>query len=408
MSEVEEKRICFLTAQFAVGGADNLLMSVCSHLVAQGCKIVIYSAIPGRNPRLEERCHALGIEVRYAVGMGMRGRIVLNHLKYSRSLLSRCLDSRFDRSEIFEQVRDNHRTVMERHINPGYISRFVRRVQLDHKKEPFSAISGFHSTLLPALYALKQRTGIPVYYTEISSPKYRSTRACEGLAAAGRYLNALDHVIVPSPRIEAELQEFEGLGRPATVIPFVVDLPPFEYRPPERAARTFGIIARLSREKNQDVLIRALPLVRKRVPDARLVLIGTGPQEREYHALAQNLNVDQYIEWIPSFDRLEQVIDKIDIVTLISDVEGMPLTIMEALFFGKPIVATGVGSVPDMVLTGENGFVVDKNPDEIADKIIQLLSNHQLIRSMSKRSRQIFESSYANETVNRKILEVYD
>lgn len=383
-------------------------MSVCSHLVAHGCKIVIYSALPGRNPRLEEQCHALGIAVRCAVGRGMRGRIFLNHLKYSRSLLSRCLDSRFDRSEIVEQVRDNHRTVMERHINPGYISRLVKRVQLDHEKEPFSAISGFHSTLLPALYALKQRTDSPVYYTEISSPKYRSTRACDDPAAAGRYLNALDRVIVPSPRIEAELREFEGLGRPAMVIPFVVDLPPFEYRPPVRAARTFGIIARLSREKNQDVLIRALPRVLEQIPDARLVLIGTGPQEREYHALAQELEVEQYIEWIPSFERLEQVIDKIDIVTLISDAEGMPLTLIEALYFGKPIIATAVGSVPDMVLEGQNGYIVSSEDEAfIADKLILLMEKCSLYERLSRESRLLYLENFSPIDVNENILRFY-
>ena len=214
-------------------------------------------------------------------------------------------------------------------------------------------------------------------------------------------------MIVPSPRIEAELQEYEGLSRPATVIPFIVDLPPIDYLPPARAARSYGIIARLSREKNQDVLIRALPRVLEHIPNARLVLIGTGPQVREYHSLAQDLKVEQYIEWIPSFERLEHVIDTIDIVTLISDAEGMPLTILEALYFGKPIIATGVGSIPDMVVPGENGFVVEKDPDEVADRVIELMSNLQLTRSMATRSREISVTRYNREIASQAILRLY-
>ena len=184
-SETEGERICFVTAQFAVGGADNLLMSICSLLAAHGYRIVIYSALPGENPRLEERCRAHGIEIRYAAGRGMRGRIALNHLRYWRTLLSRGIRSRLKTSELLEQVKGNHRMVMERHINPRYISNLAKSVQRDHQREPFSRISGFHPALLPALHSLKQTLGIPVYYTEISSPRYRSVSAHEDRTTIG-------------------------------------------------------------------------------------------------------------------------------------------------------------------------------------------------------------------------------
>lgn len=367
----------------------------------------MYSAFPGTNPQLEEQCQTLGIEVKVASGRWMRNRIVFQHLRHCRLVLACGVRNRFKRSPSIRQILKNHYHVMEQHINPKYLSNLIKRVQLDHQKDPFVSISGFHAVLLPSLYTMKQELDVPVNYTEISSPKYRFECGGTDLNATAQSINALDNVIVPSPRIEVELQKYCGLNHSAIVIPFATELPQYEYSPPVQGARTYGIIARLSREKNQDILIRSLPLVRDRIPDARLILIGTGPQSSEYHSLAQQMGVDRSIEWISSFTKLEQVIEKIDIVTLISDAEGMPLTIIEALYFGKPIIATAVGSIPDMVVPGENGYLVEKDMAELADRIIQIMSNPDLARSMSLSSREIFTRDFSKDGVARQILEVY-
>ncbi|WP_164913760.1 glycosyltransferase family 4 protein [Methanoculleus taiwanensis] len=225
----------------------------------------------------------------------------------------------------------------------------------------------------------------------------------------GVYLNALDGIFVPSSAIGNELHYYEHLASPARVVPFIVDLPARLYSPPDRPARTFGIIARLSPEKNQDVLIRLLPELMRKVPDARLVLVGAGPTEGMLRALAAELGVSDAIEFIPRFDRIDEVIDRIDIVTLLSDVEGMPLTLLEALCYGKPILATAVGSIPDMVIDRYNGYLVDKaDMTGIVEHLVEIMADKECYLAMSENSRRLYADRFEPDVVFEQLLELFE
>jgi glycosyltransferase involved in cell wall biosynthesis len=165
------------------------------------------------------------------------------------------------------------------------------------------------------------------------------------------------------------------------------------------------VIARLSPEKNPDLLIRILKLVKNDFPDAKLILIGTGPLKQQLITIAISLGLLDEVHFVDNFEKIEDVVGLIDIFTLLSDVEGMPLSIIEALYFGKPVIATPVGSIPDMIVDGYNGYIIDKNKiQDIADHIIELMKNFSLYTMMSQNSRLIYESNFDPDTLFSELL----
>jgi glycosyltransferase involved in cell wall biosynthesis len=259
----------------------------------------------------------------------------------------------------------------------------------------------------PLLYWIRILFHITIYYTEISSPKWRSKTVDK--IHDKKYLNSFDTIFVPSKLIGEELITYDGLIKTYTIIPFFIDLPPYCFATPNRTANTFGVIARLSDEKNQDVLIRVLKKVLIKNTKAQLILIGTGPKAQELRNLAHSLGISDQIVFISHFERVEDIIEYIDIVTLCSDAEGMPLTLLEALYFGKPIIGTSVGSIPDMVFNDYNGYIINKYEiDEIADRILKIMENSNLYCKMAINSRELSISQFHTESLFKKLLPYYE
>lgn len=407
----EEKRICIVTAILLTGGSDNLLLSICSRLAAAGYQVTLYAAYPapgnGRYGTLQPAFEELGVEV-VTSPFWVKPLLTAAGLAVCAPVLAAypCFAGfRRDRVMAFYR-RVYHRTIGTR-VDRVYDYILAARIARDHHSRPYALVSGYHGAVCRALYHIKRRLRVPVCYTEISSPLWR--QKMDPNDHMGTYLNAFDAIFVPSSAIGNELREYEHLASPARVVPFIVDLPARSYTPPSRPARTFGIIARLSPEKNQDILVRLLPEIMGKVPDARLILIGAGPTEGMLRTLAVELGVSDAVTFIPRFDRIDEVIDRIDIVTLLSDVEGMPLTLLEALYYGKPILATAVGSIPDMVIDRYNGYLVEKTDvPEIVEHLVEIMTDERHYAAMSENSRRLYAEHFDPDLVFERLRESLD
>jgi glycosyltransferase involved in cell wall biosynthesis len=386
------KHLCFITAILITGGGDKLLQSICPRFKKLGYFITIYAAYPVRgNSSIRSDFEHQGISVKmpppYISKILLMGIGLIPFLP-SFLLYPICFFSLKKSIVFYKKV---YHWVEKNFVNPLFHGFLILRVIYDHHFQKYFIISGNQYAMYPVLYRLKTLLKIPVFYTEISSPKWRALFINQ--INTKKYLNCFNKVFVPSSIIGEELKQYEGLQNKYYKIPFFVDLPEYIYQIPKRSARSFGLIARLSPEKNPDMLIQILKLVKKGIPDAKLILIGTGPLKQQLISIAISLGVLEDIQFIDHFEHIEEVIQKIDIFTLVSDVEGMPLTIIEALYFGKPVIATAVGSIPDMIVDGYNGYIIDKNQIwGIADHIIELMENDSQYKMMSQNSRLLYRS----------------
>jgi len=400
-----ERNLCFVSAILVTGGSDNQIFSICIRLQKLGYGITIYSQLPPTKYGSKKDVFIEnGIRVRHPPAFLKPVIFALGCLRYFPSMAVQFVCLSPHQRWRLRSYRNIHRRIDEEFCRNIYNFILVFRIRLGNFLEHYRLICAYHSSTYKALYQLRAILGIPVFYTEISSPQFRAENSLAERNTA-RYINSFDRIFVPSSVIGEELVRCEDLKKPFDVIPFFINLPPFDYQPPKKPARTFGILARLSREKNHDILIRACAEVRKKIPDAQLIFFGNGPQEREYRQLAEDMGLSDCVSFFGPYQRIEDAINRIDIITLCSDVEGMPLSLLEALYFGKPIIATPVGSVPDMVIHNVNGFIVRKHSvSDIADSVISIMCDQELFRNMSRNSRELYATSFDADAQFEKML----
>jgi glycosyltransferase involved in cell wall biosynthesis len=189
--------------------------------------------------------------------------------------------------------------------------------------------------------------------------------------------HSADHVVVVA---ESQAPQFASRARQVTVIPnAVVDVvvpslmrwPPPEDQVP--AAR-FLCVGRLSPEKGVDILLEALSrLIRSGMP-AALRIVGTGPAERELRRTARNLGIASAVQFVGHAEEVSEFYNCAHCVVLPSYSEGSPNVVLEAIAYGRYVVATNVGGVPDMLGHDGLGCVVQPgSADLLAEAMRQAL-----------------------------------
>ncbi len=224
-----------------------------------------------------------------------------------------------------------------------------------------------------------------------------------------RTLNA-SHLVVAVSRFTASVVE-ERYQVPANrikVLPNGVDPDLFYPEEPAEAykqelaierKKVILTLARLQERKGHDKVIEALPEVLKNVPDA--IYLVSGKKEGEYYErlkmLVQRLDLEnavRFVGYIPS-DELNRLYNACDVYIMPSrelensgDTEGFGITYLEANACGKPVIGGRSGGVVDAIDDGVNGFLVDpKSADEIASRLIQLLSDNALAERIGAQAR---------------------
>ena len=195
-------------------------------------------------------------------------------------------------------------------------------------------------------------------------------------------------VVGVSKNVARYLTEDVGVA-PAKVVAIYncVDVSAFRQDPRERHAtgNVIGSIARLNPEKDHETLLHAFRLVRRRRPDARLLLAGAGPERDRLERLASSLGIAQAVEFLGHVSDVRTVHRRLDVYVQSSHVEGMPVAVLEALAAGLPVVAARVGGNEEAVIDGVGGVLVPpRSPELLAAAIERVLGDRDAARKMGE------------------------
>ncbi|MEV6694048.1 glycosyltransferase family 4 protein [Micromonospora sp. NPDC051196] len=167
-------------------------------------------------------------------------------------------------------------------------------------------------------------------------------------------------------------------------------------------------VSRLVPRKGQDMLIRAMPLIRRRVPDAALLVVGGGPYRATLTRLARQVGVEREVVFTGSVPAAELPAHYAagDVYAMPCrtrnrglDVEGLGIVYLEASATGLPVVAGDSGGAPDAVRQGETGYVVNgRDLAELADRVSTLLADRDLARTFGAAGRAWVEREWRWET----------
>lgn len=146
-------------------------------------------------------------------------------------------------------------------------------------------------------------------------------------------------------------------------------------------------IGRFNEQKNHAGLLRSFRLLGERYPDCRLHLVGDGELRREMEALAQELGIGDRVAFCGSQSDVHPFLHSADLFLLPSNYEGMPMTIIEAMGTGLPIVATAVGGVPDMVENEVSALLTQCDEQAVCDACLKLLQDSDLRERFGKAAK---------------------
>lgn len=166
-------------------------------------------------------------------------------------------------------------------------------------------------------------------------------------------------------------------------------------------------IGRFEEQKNHKMLINALSILIKKYPNLEISLVGTGPLEKEIKELINKSSLKNNFKLLGQIPNSFDIMNKSDIFVLPSKWEGMPITLIEAMATGMPIVATKVGGVPDMICDNENGLLCELSEEDFLNKLEQLIINKEFREKLGKQAK-VTSNLFSNEQMANEYIKIYN
>lgn len=149
-----------------------------------------------------------------------------------------------------------------------------------------------------------------------------------------------------------------------------------------------GTVGRLAEVKQQETLLRAFALLIAQVPTAKLVLVGDGPMRKYLESVTSKLGITERVTFAGAQLRPENYIAAMDVFALTSRSEGTPLSILEAWAAGKPVIASSVGGIPDLIREGKTGLMFSPgNYNELKDRLADLAADSNYRQKLGEAAR---------------------
>jgi len=163
-----------------------------------------------------------------------------------------------------------------------------------------------------------------------------------------------------------------------------------------------GLVAYLRPEKDIETLLRAASIVRDKLPRTHFVIVGDGPERRKLESLTDALKLRSVVHFAGLCQDVRDWVRSLDVLLLTSICEAFPLSLLEAMACGKPVIATRVGAIPEMIVHGETGFLVrPSDPADVADAIIRLLGDPAGARAMGRHAREHVAAHFSLDSMVR-------
>jgi len=361
-SDMQKTKIIFLTTGLNYGGAETQLVHLASRLKKRGWNVQVISMIPP--VAYVEELERAGIPV------------------YSLEMRRGVPDPR----GLFRLVK------ILRREGPQILTTFM-----------------YHANLLGRLGG--KIAGVPIIISSIRNENFGGPTRDKIM----RLTDWMADVTVINSRLAGETVVKRGVVPPKKlrVIPNGLEIDKFSWTLEQRlnarkaleinSTKTFLWIAigRLEKQKDYSNLLEAFSIVLREKPDTFLFIVGQGPLENKLKKLAEELGINQKVSFLGLRRDIPDLLAAADALVLSSAWEGLPNVVMEAMAASKPIVATSVGGVPELILEGKTGYLVPpKDPKALAQAMLKLMDLPESAReTMGQLGRKYIEESYSLERV---------
>lgn len=167
-------------------------------------------------------------------------------------------------------------------------------------------------------------------------------------------------------------------------------------------------VGELLPNKNQQLIINAMPQILQVFPDAKLLIAGNGPEKSRLEELVSSLGLQEQVCLLGYVTNLQDYQQISDLLVACSIREGLGLNVIEAMMSGNPVVLTDNRGHRELIDDGNNGFLVSMNNQrEMAESVVHILSNTEVAHDFANRAFA-FSQQYGYETVKKELEEIYE
>ena len=167
------------------------------------------------------------------------------------------------------------------------------------------------------------------------------------------------------------------------------------------------MVARMKAPKRHDLLLKALAKVRDWLGhELPVTLAGDGPLRAQHEALAQQLKLTQ-ITWLGDVSNVAELLSEHDVFVLLSDHEGMPITVLEAMRAGLPIVASDLPGLHEQLMNSQEGLLVANTEQAVAQHLLRLVQDPALRQRLGAAAQQRFETTFTRDQMAERVMAVY-
>ena len=167
-----------------------------------------------------------------------------------------------------------------------------------------------------------------------------------------------------------------------------------------------GTVAAFAGHKDYPNLLTAFAIVRKKLDNIKLCLVGDGPLKKEIEKIADQLGISKDVIFTNFVENVGEYLKAFNIFVLASRKEGLGTSLIDALSVGLPIIATNAGGIPELIKDDKNGILVEaKNNIKLAEAIINLINNPQKQKELSIAAKSSAQKFSIEETVRQNISE---
>ncbi len=229
----------------------------------------------------------------------------------------------------------------------------------------------------------------------------------------------IDQIIAVSSMIERKLIDEGRTAAPVRRIYNGVDLSRYDNQEAcctlheeygmEPGSEVVGVVARLEPEKGHPTLLEAWPLVLRAVPDVYLLIVGEGSRREALEAQARDLHIAHRVVFTGRRDDVPAVTAALDVAVLPSYREAQGLSILEAMALSRPVVASNVGGIPEMITDGVTGLLVPPHDaDALAAAIVRLLRDHPFADTLGRAGHDMVHDRFCIQLMVQAVEAIYD
>ncbi|MBT6048620.1 MAG: glycosyltransferase, partial [Candidatus Scalindua sp.] len=170
-----------------------------------------------------------------------------------------------------------------------------------------------------------------------------------------------------------------------------------------------GAIGRLVWQKGFEYFIEAIPGLLKEFKEARLLIVGEGELEEELKLKSKRLGLEDKLTFTGFRSDIKEILTSIDIFILPSLLEGLPMILLEAMAMEKPIVATDIDGIREVLADGEAGLLVPpRDTEALSEAIVDLLNHRDKAYQMGLAARKVVAARFGVDIMVQKVEDVYE